>query len=780
MISAIYICHWPEIDAAYSLCELLVYRNYHNDVCDAHWLVARFSKMYKDLPKHERAPFLYDDGTTYTTYWGPHDIFLLAVSRSNINAMLTISLLQHMHLIMGQFFAQQRSQMQETTDATTKSSSFGISKSLISGNTSQTSASTQASTASKSTPIEPVFTRESVLDNNALIYELLDECVDFGVVQITDYNILKEYIKMQINMGGLNMGSADLGSDSSDSNSDLELKRHKDSQKSKKNKASRPKLQNIKSTRNQAVHAGIEDKSADKLINSSIVRTQVLAVSWRLKGIFYSKNEIYIDIIETCDFAYDLESSTIKSNQILGVCMVRSYLSGMPICKLGLNEERLSQVEYDGESESEIEQNQLRVEDLEEEATNAEADEASAHESDADERDHNKSHEIGTGNEGCEVSDDKSCQESSQTLATMNRDINSETTLTLPKITAKPKKVKKKQKVPLTNVQFHLCVELSTIYKNNLIRFTPPDDKFQLFSFRVEQQRRKQMSPLILIDPKYRIVKDQNRLQIMCTITTTFKKKLHCRKLVVRIPIHSAMFPLDNADKDSFRFRCELGEVRYRVDTSEVLWAIADLPGSKKTVRMMAEVNLGSVEHSLRTIPKYFKGAFGVHVPSESREEQKMKRSLETQDLEQNDESSEQDISEMNPSRAQNSPSPSPSDEKIPPPGNNQSTNDSDEAIRELDKFYNVNGASSSLFSRLQHQAQDEQFNDVSLDFEIPMFAYSGLRVTYIHVDEETMKYTCFPWVRYLTQAKSEPDVDSSSSQGRYRFRLGPSNFSVI
>lgn len=764
MVSAIYICHWPGIDEAYSLCELLVFRHYHNDVPDAHWLVARFSKVYKDLPKHERTPFLYDDGITYTTYWGPHDIFLLAVSRSNINAMLTISLLQHMHLIMEQFFTQQRSQMQEVTDTSSKSSSFAIPKTLVSAS-SQPSA-VQASKPSPS-PITPVFTRESVLDNNALIYELLDECVDFGVVQITDYNILKEYIKMQINVGGLSVAAEDMGSDSSDSNSDLESARRKDSQKSKKNKNSKPKLQNIKSTRNQAVRAGIEDKSADKLINSSIVRTQVLPVSWRLKGIFYSKNEIYIDIIETCDFAYDLESGAIKSNQILGVCMVRSYLSGMPLCKLGLNEERLSQVEYDGDSESEPEQNQLRAEDIEEEASDAEAHEADAGDS-------RKSDEIATGIEkGSEAGAEKSLI--SDHVEFTNCDgSNSQ------KPSEKPKRVKKKQKVPLTNVQFHLCVDLSTIYKNNLIRFTPPDDKFQLLSFRVEQQRRKQMAPLILVDPKYRIVKDQNRLQLMCTITTNFKKKLHCRKLVVRMPIHANLFPLDNANKDTFRFRCELGEVRYRVDTSEVLWAIADLPGSKKTVRMMAEVNLGSVEHSLRTIPEYFKGAFGINVPS-NLEKHANQRALkfEDQDSEPANESAEQDISEMKPSRTEEPPSAS---DEIPEATqlDTQTADDSDEAITELDKFYNVNGASSSLFSRLQRQAQDEQFSDISLDFEIPMFAYSGLRVTYIRVDEETMKYTCFPWVRYLTQAKSESDLDSSSTQGRYRFRLGPSNFSVI
>ena len=42
-----------------------------------------------------------------------------------------------------------------------------------------------------------------IVDNFPLIYELLDECMDFGVIQLTDYNILKEYIKMEVNLGTL-------------------------------------------------------------------------------------------------------------------------------------------------------------------------------------------------------------------------------------------------------------------------------------------------------------------------------------------------------------------------------------------------------------------------------------------------------------------------------------------------------------------------------------------------------------------------------------------------
>jgi len=38
---------------------------------------------------------------------------------------------------------------------------------------------------------------ESVRDNFVVIYELLDEMIDLGYPQITDYKILKDYIKTE-------------------------------------------------------------------------------------------------------------------------------------------------------------------------------------------------------------------------------------------------------------------------------------------------------------------------------------------------------------------------------------------------------------------------------------------------------------------------------------------------------------------------------------------------------------------------------------------------------
>merc|ERR1711903_133211 len=53
------------------------------------------------------------------------------------------------------------------------------------------------------------------------------------------------------------------------------------------------------------------------------------AVSWRIEGIKYRKNEIFLDVIE---------SVNLLGSEILGALKMRSYLSGMPELKLGLND----------------------------------------------------------------------------------------------------------------------------------------------------------------------------------------------------------------------------------------------------------------------------------------------------------------------------------------------------------------------------------------------------------------------------------------------------------
>lgn len=622
MVAAVYILHWPDTEVEFLHCETLLYRNYSNDIPEARLVVSRFNIAYRKLRWEERSPCIYDNGMSYIYVWGENDILFLAVTRSNLNAMLSVVFLHQLYQILIRYFDQQ----------------------------------TQHQARREEFAEHTLFSRDTIVDNFPLIYELLDECMDFGSIQITDYNILKEYIKMEVNYSAL---ALEYDSDSENDHLSSKAKKHSDKDKMEKKKSQKSEKE-ITSTRNHAVQRDVVDDSLDGIVNNAILRTQALSISWRPKGIFYAKNEIYIDIIERCEFLYDLESDAAKINEVKGVCMVRSYLSGMPVCKLGLNEKYISQVEHsDTEEEEETVDRPDNLLQTEHDDSNGEED------------------EVGL----------------------------LETT---------PKPQKRRLKVPIQNVQFHQCTDLSTLYKDNLIVFTPPDDEFQLLSYTVEQRRSKQKKPLVMVQPMYRVMQQDNRLRIMCTVTTSFKRRLHCRNLVVRLPIDPILFDLDGNAQDEFRFRAECGEVKYKVDSSEILWSIVDLPGSRHCVRMMAEVTLCPGKFTQDTFKQLL-----FTLPHALAEESELS------------------------------------------------------GVDELDMYYGVHGAMVSLFNTARKESQNANVRrDVFVNFEIPTLTYSGLRVTYLRVDEEVMKYTCLPWVRYLSSA-------DPNSEG-YRFRMGPLCFEIV
>lgn len=120
---------------------------------------------------------------------------------------------------------------------------------------------------------------ESIKDNFVIIYELLDEMMDFGVPQTTDTKILKEYITQDY-------------------------------------------YSLIKSTPTHLV------APPNALTNS---------VSWRKEGIFYKKNEAFLDVIESINMLITANGQVLNS-EILGEINIKSHLSGMPDLRLGLND----------------------------------------------------------------------------------------------------------------------------------------------------------------------------------------------------------------------------------------------------------------------------------------------------------------------------------------------------------------------------------------------------------------------------------------------------------
>ncbi|XP_072129630.1 AP-1 complex subunit mu-1-like isoform X3 [Mobula birostris] len=130
---------------------------------------------------------------------------------------------------------------------------------------------------------------ESIRDNFVIVYELLDEVMDFGFPQTTDSKILQEYIIQQGHK--LEIG------------------------------APRPPA------------------------------TLTNAVSWRSDGIKYRKNEVFIDLIESVNLLVSANGNVLKS-EIVGNVKLKVILSGMPELRLGLNDKVLFEISGRDKSKS--------------------------------------------------------------------------------------------------------------------------------------------------------------------------------------------------------------------------------------------------------------------------------------------------------------------------------------------------------------------------------------------------------------------------------------------
>nr|XP_043618185.1 AP-1 complex subunit mu-2-like [Erigeron canadensis] len=121
------------------------------------------------------------------------------------------------------------------------------------------------------------FEEESLRDNFVVIYELLDEVMDFGYPQYTEAKILSEFIK------------------------------------------------------SDAYRMEITQRPPMAVTN---------AVSWRNEGIHYKKNQVFLDVVESVNTLVYSNGQVLRSD-VVGELKMRTYLSGMPECKLGLNDRLL-------------------------------------------------------------------------------------------------------------------------------------------------------------------------------------------------------------------------------------------------------------------------------------------------------------------------------------------------------------------------------------------------------------------------------------------------------
>ncbi|XP_014662241.1 PREDICTED: AP-2 complex subunit mu isoform X3 [Priapulus caudatus] len=122
------------------------------------------------------------------------------------------------------------------------------------------------------------ISEDNIKNNFVLIYELLDEILDFGYAQNTDVGILKTFITQQ----------------------------------------------GIKGTQSKEEQAQITSQVTGQIAH-------------RREGIKYRRNELFVDALEYVNLLMSPQGQ-ILSAHVAGKVVMKSYLSGMPECKFGIND----------------------------------------------------------------------------------------------------------------------------------------------------------------------------------------------------------------------------------------------------------------------------------------------------------------------------------------------------------------------------------------------------------------------------------------------------------
>ncbi|OZJ05388.1 AP-1 complex subunit mu-1 [Bifiguratus adelaidae] len=202
--------------------KVLISRNYRGDIPMA--VVEKFMPLVLEAEEEQNVtPCFTEDGVSYL-YIKHNNLYLLAITRKNSNATTIMLFLHKLTEVFSEYFKE--------------------------------------------------LEEESIRDNFVIIYELLDEMMDFGYPQTTETKILQEYITQDAHK--------------------LEIQ-----------------------------------------VRPPMAVTN--AVSWRSEGVRYKKNEVFLDVIESVNLLVNSNGNVLRS-EILGSVKMRCYLSGMPELRLGLND----------------------------------------------------------------------------------------------------------------------------------------------------------------------------------------------------------------------------------------------------------------------------------------------------------------------------------------------------------------------------------------------------------------------------------------------------------
>lgn len=73
-------------------------------------------------------------------------------------------------------------------------------------------------------------------------------------------------------------------------------------------------------------------------------------IGWRREGIKYRRNELFLDVIEYVNLLMSQQGQVLSAH-VAGKVAMKSYLSGMPECKFGINDKLTIESRRGGTSE---------------------------------------------------------------------------------------------------------------------------------------------------------------------------------------------------------------------------------------------------------------------------------------------------------------------------------------------------------------------------------------------------------------------------------------------
>lgn len=203
--------------------KILISRNYRGDVPMS--VASRFINRVLEDDETNIKPIIEEEGVSYI-FVKFNNLYLLATTERNGNAAMILLYLYKMIEVFNEYFKE--------------------------------------------------LEEESIRDNFVIIYELMDEMMDYGYPQTTEPKILQQYITQ-------------------------------------------------------------EGFKLEKGVKNTLPGAITGAVSWRTEGIKYRKNEVFLDVVESINLMVSGNGTVLRS-EIVGAVKMKSFLSGMPELRLGLND----------------------------------------------------------------------------------------------------------------------------------------------------------------------------------------------------------------------------------------------------------------------------------------------------------------------------------------------------------------------------------------------------------------------------------------------------------